>query len=164
MPVSSPIAGGGGSGQFPPVHGRRKEAQTGKNANFAAARAAVPLRSHLEAIDIFRPPPPCRRTEGEGGMAGPAGMAPRLAGKPTVSRMKKGDYVLQTGTKAFELGVLFVRLFRSLDAIVGGDEASARAWLANPNLALGATPAEKIRTVAGLVDVITYLHARQALV
>ena len=82
----------------------------------------------------------------------------------TVSRMKKGDYVLQTGTKAFELGVLFVRLFRSLDAIVGGDEASARAWLANPNLALGATPAEKIRTVAGLVDVITYLDARQALV
>ena len=82
----------------------------------------------------------------------------------SVSRMKKGDYVLQTGTKAFELGVLFVRLFRSLDAIVGGDEAAARAWLANPNLALGATPAEKIRTVAGLTDVIAYLDARRDLV
>ena len=82
----------------------------------------------------------------------------------TVSRMKKGDYVLQTGTKAFELGVLFVRLFRSLDAIVGGDEAVARAWLTNPNLALGATPAEKIRTVAGLTDVIAYLDARRNLV
>ena len=82
----------------------------------------------------------------------------------TVSRMKKGDYVLQTGTKAFELGVLFVRLFRSLDAIVGGDEVSARGWLANPNLALGATPAEKIRTVAGLTDVIAYLDARRDLI
>jgi hypothetical protein len=82
----------------------------------------------------------------------------------TVSRMKKGDYVLAADSKAFELAVLFVRLFRSLDAIVGGDEAVARAWLANPNLALGATPAEKIRTVAGLTDVIAYLDARRNLV
>ena len=82
----------------------------------------------------------------------------------TISRMKKGDYVLHAGAKAFELGVLFVRLFRSLDAIVGGDEAVARAWLANPNLALDAKPAEKIRTVPGLMDVIAYLDARKALV
>lgn len=81
-----------------------------------------------------------------------------------VSRMRKGDKVLQTGTKASELGVLFVRLFRSLDAIVGGDEAVARAWLVNSNLALGAKPAEKIRTVAGLTDVIAYLDARRSLV
>jgi DNA-binding XRE family transcriptional regulator len=79
----------------------------------------------------------------------------------TVSRMKKGDYVLQA--KAFELGVLFVRLFRSLDAIVGGDEASARAWLANPNIALFAIPAEKIRTITGLMDVIAYLDTRKSL-
>jgi DNA-binding XRE family transcriptional regulator len=82
----------------------------------------------------------------------------------TVSRMKKGDYVLRADSKAFELSVLFVRLFRSLDAIVGGDEGVARAWLANLNLALGAKPAEKIRTVPGLMDVIAYLDARKALV
>jgi uncharacterized protein (DUF2384 family) len=80
--------------------------------------------------------------------------------EPTVSRMRKGDYVLQA--KAFELGVHFVRLFRSLDAIVGGDEAVARAWLVNPNLALDAKPAEKIRTIAGLMDVVAYLDARRA--
>jgi DNA-binding XRE family transcriptional regulator len=82
----------------------------------------------------------------------------------TVSRMKRGGYVLQADTKPFELGALLVRLFRSLDAIVGGDEAVARAWFANPNLTLGATPAEKVRTVAGLTDVLAYLDARQALV
>jgi hypothetical protein len=82
----------------------------------------------------------------------------------TVSRMKKGDYALQADTKPFELGVLFVRLFRSLDAIVGGDETAARAWLANPNLALGAKPAEKMRAVAGLMDVIAYLDARKSVV
>jgi DNA-binding XRE family transcriptional regulator len=84
--------------------------------------------------------------------------------EPTVSRMKKGGYVLQADTKPFELAVLLVRLFRSLDAIVGGDEAVARAWFANPNLTLGATPAEKVRTIAGLTDVLAYLDARQALV
>jgi hypothetical protein len=84
--------------------------------------------------------------------------------EPSVSRMKKGDYVLQDGSKAFELGVMFVRLFRSLDAIVGGDEAVARSWFANPNIALGATPAEKVRSIVGLTDVIAYLDARQALV
>jgi Protein of unknown function (DUF2384) len=81
-----------------------------------------------------------------------------------VSRMRKGDAALQPDTKPFELGVLFVRLFRSLDAIVGGDEAVARAWLANPNLALDAKPAEKIRSVPGLMDVIAYLDARKAII
>jgi hypothetical protein len=84
--------------------------------------------------------------------------------EPTVSRMKKGEYLLEADTKPFELAVLFVRLFRSLDAIVGGDEAVARAWLANPNLALDGRPVEKIRTIAGLTDVIAYLDARRALV
>ena len=37
-----------------------------------------------------------------------------------VSRMRSGDYVLERG-KAFELAALFVRLYRSLDAIVSGD-------------------------------------------
>ena len=78
--------------------------------------------------------------------------------------MKRGEYILEADSKPFELAVLFVRLFRSLDAIVGGDEAVARAWLANLNLALDGRPIEKIRTVAGLTDVIAYLDARRALV
>ena len=82
----------------------------------------------------------------------------------TLSRMKKGDFTLEAGTKPFELGVLFVRLFRSLDAIFGGDEAVARSWLVNPNVALGDRPIAKIRTVVGLIDVIAYLDARRALV
>ncbi len=82
----------------------------------------------------------------------------------TLSRMKSGGYWLSPRKKEFELGVLFVRLFRSLDAIVGGDERVARAWLASPNLALGGKPAEKIRSISGLIDVIAYLDARRAIV
>lgn len=82
----------------------------------------------------------------------------------SVSRMKRGDFRLEPGTKPFELAVLFVRLFRSLDAIVGGDDKVAASWLANPNTALDARPIEKLQTVSGLVDVLAYLDARRALV
>lgn len=82
----------------------------------------------------------------------------------TVSRMKRGDFALEPGTKPFELGVLFLRLFRGIDAIVGGDDKVAASWLANPNTALEARPIEKVQTVSGLIDVIAYLDARRALV
>ncbi|WP_374254585.1 antitoxin Xre/MbcA/ParS toxin-binding domain-containing protein [Xanthobacter sp.] len=82
----------------------------------------------------------------------------------SLTRMKKGEFALETGTKPFELAILFVRLFRSLDAIAGGDERIARAWLASPNTALDAAPIEKIRTIPGLMDVIAYLDARRAVV
>ena len=82
----------------------------------------------------------------------------------TVSRMRKQEFALEAGTKPFELAVLFVRLFRSLDAIVGGEEPVAKAWLRSENTALGAVPLDKIVTISGLVDVIAYLDARRALV
>jgi transcriptional regulator with XRE-family HTH domain len=80
----------------------------------------------------------------------------------TVSRMRSGGYSLQRGQKAFELAVLFVRFWRSLDAIVGGDEAVARAWLRNRNPALDAEPIALIQTVPGLMNAIYYLDARRA--
>lgn len=82
----------------------------------------------------------------------------------SLTRMKKGEFALEAGTKPFELAILFVRLFRSLDAIAGGDERIARAWLASPNTALDAAPIDKIRTIPGLMDVIAYLDARRAVV
>ncbi|MBV7409957.1 MbcA/ParS/Xre antitoxin family protein [Maritimibacter sp. DP1N21-5] len=81
---------------------------------------------------------------------------------PTVSRMAKGAWVLEDGSKPFELAALFLRLFRSLDAITGGDEAVARAWLVADNRALGMAPVQAIRNVEGLVRVTQYLDARRA--
>lgn len=79
-----------------------------------------------------------------------------------ISRIRRGDAVLEDGTKPFQLAALLVRAFRSLDAITGGDEAVARAWVAAPNAALGARPVERMATVQGLVDVVAYLDARRA--
>jgi hypothetical protein len=81
----------------------------------------------------------------------------------TVSRMGSGTYTLSAGDKPFELAMLFVRLFRALDAISGGDEAVAAAWLRNENLALGGTPLALIQSVSGLIHVLGYLDARRAL-
>ncbi|MBF5067650.1 DUF2384 domain-containing protein, partial [Salmonella enterica subsp. enterica serovar Istanbul] len=62
----------------------------------------------------------------------------------SVSRMRKGGHALEAGQKPFELAILFIRLYRSLDALIGGDEAVARSWLKNENTALSATPLELI--------------------
>ena len=74
----------------------------------------------------------------------------------TVSRLS-GGRTLDPASKQGELALLFVRLYRSLDALVGGDDAQARAWLHSKNSHLGGVPAEQIRRVEGLVDVIQYL-------
>lgn len=86
------------------------------------------------------------------------------ASEPTVSRMKAGGFVLAPESKPYELAVLLIRLFRSLDAIVGGDGRVMQQWLANPNTVLGGKPIDKLQTIAGLTDVLAYLDARRALV
>ena len=80
----------------------------------------------------------------------------------TVSRMGAGTYQLKTGDKAFELALMFLRLFRALDSLAGGDEQTSRAWLRNENLALGGVPEALIESLAGMINVIGYLDARRA--
>jgi len=61
--------------------------------------------------------------------------------------------------KEGELALLFLRLYRSLDALVGGDDLKARLWLHTTNDHLGGIPSDRIRTVEGLIDVVQYLDA-----
>ncbi len=79
----------------------------------------------------------------------------------SISRLRAGQFELQRGTKPFELSVLLVRLFRALDAMTGGDEAS-RSWLQSRNLALAARPIDLIVSVSGLVQLIQYVDTRRA--
>ena len=80
----------------------------------------------------------------------------------TVSRMGTGAYRLEPAASRSNWPCCFLRLFRSLDAIVGGDTAVARAWLQNENTALSAAPVALIESVAGLVHVVAYLDDRRA--
>ena len=78
--------------------------------------------------------------------------------EPSVSRLQRGRG-LNPESKEGELALLFLRLYRSLDALVGGDDEKARTWLHSPNDHVAGVPADRIRTVEGLVDVVQYLDA-----
>lgn len=80
----------------------------------------------------------------------------------SVSRMRNDGYWLEEGTKPFELAAVFVRFFRSLDAITGGDDNVAKAWMRNANQALGGVPLDQIKTISGLMNGLTYLDSRRA--
>jgi hypothetical protein len=82
--------------------------------------------------------------------------------EPQISRIANQTTVIKKDTKDFELSLLFVRLFRSLDAIVGGDDKTAAAWLRGKNLAFGQSPIERIKKIEGLIDVLSYLDSRRA--
>jgi uncharacterized protein (DUF2384 family) len=82
----------------------------------------------------------------------------------TVSRLKKGGYPLESGQTPYQLSVLFIRLYRSLDAITGGDDNVSAAWLSKPNTALSGVPIELIQSITGLMNVIQYLDARRSVI
>lgn len=85
------------------------------------------------------------------------GISPSSAG-----RLFSDQYQLHPDTKEWEIARLFVRLFRSLDAMMAGDETALRAWLASPNRALAAKPNDLIMDVAGLVHTLDYVDAYRA--
>ena len=76
--------------------------------------------------------------------------------RPTASRLFGGKYLLDPARKDWEMGALLVRVFRSLNSIVGSDD-KARDWLNSPNLALGKRPIELLPSAEGLVRVLHYL-------
>jgi hypothetical protein len=80
----------------------------------------------------------------------------------TASRLRAGAYVLEPGNKPYELSLLLVRLFRGLDAVVGGDEASLRSWMVAANLTLGGVPRDLVQTATGLVAAVDYVDAARA--
>jgi hypothetical protein len=77
----------------------------------------------------------------------------------TVSRMASGTYTLDIHKKEWELGALFVRLFRSLDALIGSNDTTARGWLNAQNQGLVGRPIDLIRSTEGLVRVVQYLDS-----
>lgn len=79
----------------------------------------------------------------------------------TLSRAPRAP--LDPASKPGQLAALWVRVFRALDAIVGSNDAAARAWLTSANAAFGgAKPLERMRDAEGLVHVLHYLDSARA--
>lgn len=78
-----------------------------------------------------------------------------------VSRIVAGERVLPASSKAFELAVLLIRLFRGLGGLFG-DDMTMRSWLRLHNTALNAPPIDLIRTAQGMIETIQYVDSRRA--
>src|SRR5882724_704617 len=64
----------------------------------------------------------------------------------TVSRLVTTT-MISPHKKEGELALLLVRIFRGLDALVGGDSRKVQAWFHSPNVHLGGIPAERVLSV-----------------
>jgi len=80
----------------------------------------------------------------------------------SVSRLVSGVRKIEPASKEGELALLLVRVYRSLDTLVGNDAAQRKAWLESPNRALNGRPRELIERADGLVAVLAYLDAMRA--
>lgn len=80
----------------------------------------------------------------------------------TASRLRSGKAELDLSSKSFEAAQFLLRLFRSLDALLGSDDMSARAWLTTPNLDLDARPIDLVESFRGLITVCDYVDAHRA--
>ncbi|MBT2324760.1 DUF2384 domain-containing protein [Variovorax paradoxus] len=81
-----------------------------------------------------------------------------------ISRLAKGEKALEVGTKPAELATLLVRVYRSLDALVGNDDQHRKAWMTSFNRAFNEVPKDAIQKVDGLVRVVSYLDGARALI
>lgn len=82
--------------------------------------------------------------------------------EPSVSRLVRGDKALNPQSKEGELALLLVRVYRSLDALVGTDDGKRRAWMSSPNEALAGVPAKLVQKAEGLVATLNYLDGMRA--
>ena len=94
----------------------------------------------------------------------PANVLARILGvsEASVSRLVGGSRTIDPASKEGELALLLVRVYRSLDALVGTDAAQRKAWLHSPNRALNGRPVELLQRADGLVSVVSYLDAMRA--
>jgi len=66
---------------------------------------------------------------------------------------------LDPASKSGELALLFLRAYRALFALTGGDRTAMRHWIATENRHTGGVPVEQMRSVQGLARVVEYLDA-----
>jgi hypothetical protein len=79
-----------------------------------------------------------------------------------VSRLSRSERTLQPDSKEGQLAALLIRVFRSLDALVGNDAERRTAWMTSHNHALNGVPRQLIETPQGLVTTLVYLDAMRS--
>lgn len=78
----------------------------------------------------------------------------------TISRFNSHARTIDPSSKEGELALMLIRVFRSLDPLVGGDEGKRKAWMSSYNKALVGQPNQLIRKADGLVMLPPYSSPR----
>jgi transcriptional regulator with XRE-family HTH domain len=79
-----------------------------------------------------------------------------------ISRLANGARAIDPASKEGELALLLVRLYRSLDALVGNDAAQRLRWLDSYDRGVNGRPVELIERAEGLAGVVAYLDGMRA--
>jgi plasmid maintenance system antidote protein VapI len=79
-----------------------------------------------------------------------------------VSRLASGTRQIDPDSKEGELALLLVRLYRSLDALVGNDAEQRLRWLGSYNRGVNGKPIALIERAEGLAGVVAYLDGMRA--
>ncbi len=80
----------------------------------------------------------------------------------TVSRLKSSGRPIGPSTKEGELALMLIRVFRSLDPLIGGDDSKRKNWMGSYNKALLGSPNQLIHKADGLVRTLSYLDGMRA--
>jgi hypothetical protein len=80
----------------------------------------------------------------------------KIIGRDRTSIERNG---VDPDTKAGELALLLIRIYRSLYALMGGDRENMLHFMRTVNRGTGGLPAEQLHDVPGLVAVCEYLDA-----
>lgn len=132
-----------------PLADRRRRAETHDPAAASAGAAAVLTKAVLRAATLLG--------------LGAAGLGKVLGvSDSSIARLMAGSRTVDPASKEGELALLLVRLYRSLDALVGGDPQQRASWLASHNRALNGRPLDLIASTAGLVTTVAYLDGARA--
>ncbi|RUM92191.1 MAG: XRE family transcriptional regulator [Thiothrix sp.] len=66
---------------------------------------------------------------------------------------------IDPASKTGELAMLLIRCYRSLFVLVGGQPEDIKHWMRTENHHTGGVPAEQVKSVQGLINVVGYLDA-----
>lgn len=77
----------------------------------------------------------------------------------SATRLNQGKKLISPHTKEGEIALLLVRIYRSLNAMLGNNHEKAKAWLNSKNRYFQNKPIEEMKTIPGLISVLNYLDA-----
>ena len=78
--------------------------------------------------------------------------------RTSLSRIKS-KMEIDPDSKTGELALLFVRIYRSLFALSGGETKTMRLFIKSKNQVTGGIPLEQMKSIVGMVNVLQFVDA-----